>query len=193
MTKILFLTLLLPLWSFSMEPTKEKSDKIFQKFVMDNNYFSCEIPKNWEFERNKEDEEKYKVFKIKLFAPGTEKSPTTIYVTFYAKENKLFNDYNDFIERNSKDLFGGTGDENEKYTPVKKITLNKKKAFYFEVEAKEYLEPESKSEEFVIIKERYYVLPSKNGFYVLHYTASKPVFQKHLPVFKKVLSSFKTI
>jgi hypothetical protein len=173
-----------------------KSDNIFQKFIMDNNYFLCEIPKNWEFERNKEEDERYKVYKIKLFAPDSDRTPTTIYVTFYAKENKLFNGYNDFIERNSRDIFGGTGDEDEKYkkyTPVKKITLNKKyKAFFFESEIKEYLHPESKSEEFVIVKERYYVIPSKNGFYVLYYTASKTIFQKYLPVFKRVLSSFKT-
>lgn len=169
-----------------------RDDNAFQKFVMDNNYFSCEIPKNWEFERNKEYEEKYKVYKVRLFGPGIEKSPTTIYVTFYAKENKLFKDHNDFIERNSKDVFSGTGDEDEKYTPVKQVTLNKNKAFYFESETKEYLNPESKSEEFVIVKERYYVIPSKNGFYVLHYLASKPAFQKYLRVFKRVVSSFKT-
>ena len=55
----------------------------------------------------------------------------------------------------------------------------------------EYLHPESKSDESVQMKEKMYVLPAKDGFYVLKFSAPKTAFAANLPVFEKIARSFK--
>ncbi|MBI4655883.1 MAG: hypothetical protein HY746_03945 [Elusimicrobia bacterium] len=188
--KLLILLSIATLAGPPIKPPVQKEG--FKKFAMDNKLFTCLAPEKWEIARNKEKESKEKIYGIELAGPRADKAPVVIYVTFYSKQNKIFKDHNDFIERNSKDLFGGKGDGDERYGPVKNTLVNKLKAFHFESETKEYLHPESASEESVVVKEKFYVIPVKNGFYVLHYFAPKSVFLKHLPVFYKVASSFKT-
>ncbi|MBU2573967.1 MAG: hypothetical protein KKH28_07835 [Elusimicrobia bacterium] len=163
----------------------------YTRFNMENNYFNCEIPKTWELKRDKQAEAKSKIYEIELLGPRVGKAPVMIYAAYYAKDNRDFKTYSDFIERNAKDAIGRTETPTRKYTPVKKSALNRKKAFRFEREVKEFLHPESDSEEFVLVKEKFYVLPAKEGFHVLHYYAPKSVFAKHLRVFNKLASTFK--
>jgi len=42
----------------------------------------------------------------------------------------------------------------------------------------------------VRVREKFYVLPAKEGFFVLHYYSPASVFNKYLPVFKKLISTF---
>ncbi len=163
----------------------------FKAYVMDNNYFSCNIPVGWDLQRDKDSDEKYSIYEIELIAPVDGKAPTAVFVSYYSRENTDFNGYANYISRNSKNILGETKSARENYEPVKKIKLAKRKGFELSNETMEYLHPESKSDESVQLKEKMYVLPAKEGFYVLKFNAPKTEFLANLPVFEKIAKSFK--
>jgi polyhydroxyalkanoate synthesis regulator protein len=158
---------------------------------MDNKYFSCSIPDSWALERDQKRDERYKIYEIQLLAPKADKAPTSIFVSFFAKDNADFNDYQDYIDSNSKNALGETKSARENYEPVKKMKLGGRAAFELSSEAMKYLHPQSKSDESVQLKTKMYVLPAKEGFYVLRFSAAKTAFLEHQAVFEKIAKSFK--
>ncbi|OGS54869.1 MAG: hypothetical protein A3J79_08560 [Elusimicrobia bacterium RIFOXYB2_FULL_62_6] len=172
------------------KPASKAAPVEYTNFSMDS-FFKCAVPKAWEQKRDQAAEGKTKIYEVELLGPRVENAPVMILVGYYAKDNKDFRDYKDFIERNSKDTIGRTETPTSKYSPVKESALNKKKAFSFERDVKEFLHPEGSSDEFVMVKEKFYVLPAKEGFHVLHYYAPQSAFSRHLAVFNKVASTFK--
>jgi tetratricopeptide (TPR) repeat protein len=173
-----------------LEYTAEQKEIValeFKLYVMDNNCFSCEVPQKWQLER-KVDQERMGVFKIELISPGAGKVPVVIYVSYFSKTNKYFKDYKDYVDGNSKDDMAA---ETDRHSPVKGKVLNQRQAFEFDREEKQYLHPDSKSDESVILKEKFYVLPAKEGFFVMHFSAPKAIFAKHLPVFEHLARTFK--
>ena len=62
----------------------------FKPYAMDNNYFSCSVPADWTLERDQEKDEQYKIYEIQLLAPKAEKAPTSVYVSYYPKDNADF-------------------------------------------------------------------------------------------------------
>jgi hypothetical protein len=175
-----------PLWA--AKPAVVTQAKEFKAFALDG-YFSCEVPRKWQLSRDTAEQRKG-VFQIELTGPRAEKVPVTAYVSYFSKENKYFKGYKDYVDSNSTDDLG-IAPETDKYGPVKTIVLGKRRAFEFEREKKEYLHPDSKSDESVMLKEKFYVLPAKDGFFVFHFSAPKAVFSKHLPVFERVARTFK--
>jgi hypothetical protein len=169
---------------------EEKGTREFKSYSMDSNYFSCEIPDAWGLNREKEKDEEYRIYEIELVAPESDKAPVTVFVSYYAGDNGDFNGYTDFIESNSKNALGETRNKRENYEPVKKSVLSKRKGFELARERMVYLNPESKSDESVQLKEKLYVLPAKDGFYVLHISAPKTLFFKYLPVFEHISRTF---
>jgi len=174
-----------------LQTAAKAAAKQFKKYTMDNDYFSCAIPAAWTLEREKDKDEEYKIYEIQLLAPETGKAPTSIFVSYYAKENEDFAGYQDFIDRNSKNVAGETKSERETFEPVKKTVLGGRQGFELARVRLVYLHPESKSDESVKLKEKLYVLPAKEGFYVLNFSAPEVSFLKHLKVFEQVASSFK--
>jgi hypothetical protein len=172
-------------------PAKPAQAIKYTRYNMES--FTCEIPGGWEMKRDKEKELKTKIRKLELSGPRAENAPVLIYAAHYLKGSAAFADYKDFIERNSKNILGETKSDTEKFSPVKETSLAGKKAFEFDSEIKEYLHPESKSDESVMVKEKFYVVPAKDGFFVLHYYSPAASFNKHLPVFKKLVSTFKPL
>ncbi len=163
----------------------------FKPYAMDNKYFTCVIPADWTLQRDKDQDEEYKIFEIQLISPKASKDTVSIKVSFFAKDNEDFNGYEDFISRNSKNALGETKSARENYAPVKKMALNGRKGFELSSETMEYLHPESKSDESVRMKEKIYVLPAKSGFYVIRFSAPKEDYAATLGVFEKVARSFK--
>ena len=174
------------LWA--AKPATDAQAKEFKAFSLES-YFSCEVSQKWQLSRDAE-EQRRGVFQIELMGPHSEKVPVTAYVSYFSKNNVYFENYKDYVDRNSTDGLGIAADT-DSYGPVKITTLGGRKAFAFEREKKKHLHPESKSDESVILKEKFYVLPAKDGFFVLHFSAPKAVFSKHLPVFEHVARTFK--
>jgi len=165
----------------------------FKKITMDKNYFSCSIPKDWEFSKMVKRKNKRGVYGLQVVGPRANNAPTLARVTFYLNNNKYFNGYSDFVESNSKDIFGDTKTKTDTYGPVKKIKLNGRIVYRFKSEIKEYTDPEGKSGRFIMLKEFFYVIPSEKGFHVLHFMSSEPSYSKYLPIFEKIVNSFRGI
>ncbi|MDP2864950.1 MAG: hypothetical protein Q8O90_01770 [Elusimicrobiota bacterium] len=163
----------------------------FKNYAMDNNYFTCSVPADWTLERDQEKDEEYNIFEIQLLAPKAEKAPTSIFVSYYAKDNEDFNGYEDFVKSNSNNVAGETKNSREVFEPAKNITLAGRKGFMLSRERVVSLHPKSKSDETVQLKEKLYVLPAKDGFYVLHFSAQKTAFMANLATFEKIAKSFK--
>lgn len=163
----------------------------FQKYVMDNNYFTCQIPSDWELHRNKAEDEEYKIYEVRLFSPSPNK--TSITISYYAQDNEDFKDYKNFIERNTHDGIGRKESDIGKYSDSISIQLNGRKAFKIDRELKEYTSLDTKDSESYWLKEMIIVFPASKGFYVLHYSAKKENFQKHLPIFDNIVKSFKPL
>jgi ankyrin repeat protein len=162
----------------------------YRNYVMDNNYFSCEIPIDWELTREKEKDEEYRIYEIMLTPKGGQIS-ASIVVSYYAKDNEDFSDHNNFLARNSRNILGETKNSREEYGPVKEVRLKGGAGFELGRERLVFLSPKSKSDASEAIKELLYVLPSsEGGFHVLHYKAPREFFDGLLPVFKKVAGSF---
>ena len=161
---------------------------VFKAFAMEDKSFSCEVPAAWQQKRDLDKEKRDKTPQLELLGPRAEKSPVMIYAAFYSKEGKYFDGFQDYIDRNSKDSWGETGD---KYSPVREIALGGRKAFVFEREVKTSVNPESPTGETVQIVEKFYVLPAADGFFALHFYAPKSVYNKHLPVFERLAKTFK--
>jgi len=163
----------------------------YKAYAMDNNYFSCSVPSAWTLERDKDKDEEYKIYEIELVSPKPDKAPISIFVSYYPKDNEDFNGSEDFIKRNSRNVAGETKNSREVFEPAKKIVLAGRKGTELSRERMVYLHPESKSDDSVQLKEKLYVLPAKEGFYVLHFSAPKTAFIENLPVFEKIAKSFK--
>lgn len=157
-----------------------------QRYTMDQNYFSCDIPANWELIRDKDKDEDYKIYEIQLV-----KGSASIFVSYYAADNEDFNGYRDFMKRNSANVLGETRSARENYEPVREITIGGRKGFELARERLVYLHPQSKSDESMSLKEKQYVLPAKTGFYVLHLSTPKAIFPETMQVFEKIADSFK--
>jgi len=163
----------------------------FRRYIMDKDYFSCEVPSDWQLQRDEEKDTEYKIYEIQLTGPGDGKASTDIFVSYYAGDNEDFNDYKDFLNSNSKNIAGETKNSRENYGPVKKSRLNGSSAHELVRERMVYLYPKSKSDESIHLKEKLYVVPAEEGFYVLHYSASSSVYRSHLPVFERVAGTFR--
>jgi len=152
-------------------------------------YFTCALPADW---GRQDDELKPgdKTYLLLLLGPRAENAPVMIFVSFFGPGNDDFKDYADFVTRNTTDPW-----EDKPVAEARKITLNGRNALWFEREAKKFLHPESKSDESVMIKEKFYVLLAKDraGFFVLHYSAPSSVFAEHLAAFEKVASTFEVL
>ncbi len=165
----------------------------FKRFIMDNEYFLCDIPKSWKFSKTDEKKAEKGVYGLEISGPGTNEAPISVRVNFYLKGNNYFNGYNDFIESNSQNLFGEKETETDKYGPVEKIKLNGKIAYRFESEVKEYKDLESKSGDFIMLKEKFYVIPCAKGFHVLRFMSSSSAYAKYLPIFEEIVRSFRGV
>lgn len=171
-------------------PRSPAQATIFKPYVMEKDYFSCDIPADWELQRDAEEDAEYGIYEIYLYAPAP---LTSINIRYFLKDNEDFSGYQDFLERNSKNALGETKNARENFGPITKTKLAGKGAFELRREEMVYLHPESKSDESASLKEILYVLPMKDGsFYVLHYAAKTEFFGDYLPAFERVVASFKT-
>ncbi|MBU2529871.1 MAG: hypothetical protein KKD35_02430 [Elusimicrobia bacterium] len=165
----------------------------FKKFTIDENYFSCDIPETWELVKTEIRKNKKGVHGIELVGPRINNAPTLARIKFYSKNNIYFDSYNSFINSNSKDIFGDKKTKTDTYGPVEEIKLNGKIAFRFESEIKEYTDLESKSGDFIMLKEKFYVIPSDKGFHILQFMSSEPSYSKYLPLFDEMVYSFRGV
>lgn len=188
---LFFLAVSTPVFSADPSPEDPGQAQAFQPFQAKGGYFSCDIPVG-EWHPNDPEPEfdpEYDQYDLELSGPRAEGAPVMISVTYFGP-NSDFSGYEDFLRSNSRNVAGETRNKRENYGPIVEADKDGRKVFSLERERLVYLHPQTKSDESVQIKEKLYVVPAGEGFYVLHLNVPSAVFEKHLPVFEKVFLTF---
>jgi hypothetical protein len=167
------------------DPQPEESSSLPRKHGITGGLFSTELPVDWDC--HNDDGSDPKSYMLKLTNYKSESGSSIIYIEFYADGNDDFNDYADFVRRNTTDIW-----TNKPIAEAKKIVINGNNALWFVRTKKTFLHPESKSDESIVLKEKFYVLLAKDlkGFFVLTYSSPEAAYEKYLPVFEKVANTF---
>jgi hypothetical protein len=181
----------------------DEKPEAFEEYISDGNYFKCLLPEGWSrYEAPDYSREASKVYGIEVYQ-GSSEHRVGVSVKYYAGDNKLHKSAEKFIGIHSRPVFGGPEKEGEKYGPVKEILMQGVKAKTFErvryefedhiynPVSKRYYEPMNPRK--FPIDERYIVIPAKEGFYVLRYTASPDTVKRFEGVFQTVLNSFEPL
>ena len=154
-------------------------------------FYSCELPA-WGWETTVLDEEMDETREYFLQLTNKANPSVTIEVTYFTSEAASFAGYDDFIQRNTRNALGETRSPRETYGPAEPVVNSLGiKAFRIERQRLVYLHLESKSEESMDLKEKLYVIPGEDGFFVLHYSSPDYEFDFHTPDFERVFESFK--
>jgi len=158
-----------------------------EKLGIGGGYFTCVTPEGWQRVDNDPDHGDKKIYMIEFNGPRIEGAPIMILVSYYGAGNRDFNDYKDFVVRNTTNVM------DEVLAVAEKTAVNGYDALTFEREEKTFLHPKSKDDTAVMIKEKFYVILGRDrkGFFVLNYYAPTSVYADNLPVFEKVAGSFK--
>lgn len=170
-------------------------------------YFSCDVPPDWSridnygFGYGLSNEEK-KTYGFYLQAPASSEVPVTIAIFYYAEGNLMYRSMDQYIRGFSQSAPEGDGAGND-YGKIAPITVAGREGMVFEsisvrsvpvgtsVSSKPgvFIRPGLNARR-VVVRERFVVLPAKQGFYALRYTATEGKFQEFLPVFEKVTQRF---
>lgn len=166
-------------------------------------YFSCDIPPDWSRFDNYgsgfglSNEEK-KTYGFNLKAPETGGLPVTIAVFYYAEGNLMYKSVDGYIRAHAP--LGGSSSGG-----VKPATVAGREGVVFE-SVRRQIDPASLGNAVsndprvqmrpglnarrISVRERFVVLPAKQGFFALRYTAPEEKFREFLPVFEKVTQRF---
>jgi hypothetical protein len=160
-------------------------------YTSEGGYFSITLPSGWsKVPPGGAPASAKKIYGLDLLGPRSGAAPApSITVKFYAGGNSLFKTANDYVELNSKPF--GKPAEGEQYSAVTGAALAGRKAFRFERKYTEYNKPRTVPPETTVMFERHVVLPARDGFYVLLFSAPFADAKALLPQFDAVLKSFK--
>lgn len=167
-----------------------KAAAAYTRYAVDGGYFECDLPEDWKIGRDRIADNVEKVYGAEAVGPRTkEGAPVRISVDYYSKENTLFKDGADYLDRNAKE--GPVKIKENRYGPVKALAAAGLAGKIFERESSIYLPPGNPMASRVPVKEKVAVLTANEGFYVLRYYAPAALYQKHLPAYDRLLKSFK--
>lgn len=183
----------------------EEQQTKFQEYISEGDYFRCIIPEGWhkwESDFGLSQSEK-KVYGIVMFGPAiADGLKARISVHYYAEGNLVHKTADRFIETHSKPVFGpGTEIPGSKYSRVADTVVARRKAKKFEQQTFDFIDHvyDPKSGRFytpidpkkIPVIEKFIVIPTKEGYYVLHYYAPLEISEANFKAFEEVVKSFK--
>ncbi|MBU1083759.1 MAG: hypothetical protein ABIG55_05005 [Candidatus Omnitrophota bacterium] len=165
------------------------AEPLAEKLGIEGGYFVCPTPEGWSRVDNDPDYGDERTYLISFNGPAAEEVPVLIYISYYGDGNDDFDGYEDFVNRNTTDIF------DEVIAVAEKAELNGKDALTFEHERKQYLHPGSKDDTWVMVKTKFYVLLGKDrkGFFVLEYSAPSSAYEEYLLIFQGIADTFKIV
>jgi hypothetical protein len=194
-TKLLFLCFMLFAFAFNDKACGDEKPVAFEEYLSEGGYFKVILPSGWakiEQTFGLSSEEK-KVYGIDVLGPRSEDGiHSKISVHYYAPGNLLHKTMEKFITTHAQPVLGVNLD-GEEYGRVKDDRVAGRDAKVFERKVYEYIPPHAVKPKKVGVYERFVVVPSNEGFYVLRYTAPENIAEKYQAVFEKVISSFEPL
>ena len=194
-TKLLFLCFMLFAFASNDKAYGDEKQVAFGEYLSEGGYFKVILPPGWgkiEQTFGLSSEEK-KVYGIDVLGPSSEDGiGSKISVHYYAPGNLLHKTMEKFITTHAQPVLGVDLDGRE-YGQVKDDRVAGRDAKVFERRVYEYIPPHAIKPKKVGVYERFVVMPSNKGFYVLRYTAPEDIAEKYQGVFEKVISSFEPL
>lgn len=137
-------------------------------------------------------ESEKKVYGADFTAPGEELIPVRISVKYYAPGNLLHKTYEQYIRRHSKPALGANVD-GKVYGKVGDGKAGSYYAKVFERKTYDYFPKRAVNAKKYPVYEKFHVVPVKQGYYVLRYTAPFEKAKAGAPQYEAAVASFKPL
>ena len=154
-------------------------------------FFTFKLAGKWDKDFDIDSNKRRNVYFIRAYKMSSGRLATNIFVKYYTGEKAQFTAAEQYIEANSKDIFGNTESNVFVFEPVSFAKVNGKKTSVIQRKIFQFFNYHSKSSDGAWRKEKIYVIPAEKGFYVLHYSAEESEYPKHVKEFEKLVKSFK--
>lgn len=160
-------------------------------YTCEGGYFTLTIPAGWgQMPAGGQSAKAKQVYGVDLLLAGQGGAAApSITVKFYASGNSVFKTGQDYVDSNSAPL--GDPEPGEQYSPVTGAAVAGRKAYKFERKFNGYFGPREERKAPVAMFERHLVLPAKDGFYVLLFSAPFAQAKALVPQFEALVKSFK--
>jgi len=161
-----------------------------QHFVCDMNFFTAEVPSDWELNEEIIVGRAEKVYGFDLKGPrNPEGAFTSMTVFYYGPDHFRFHAPEDFIEANRDTSLSLPGEKDGPLTP---ITVAGMSGQEFVRNVFLLIPPHAVEPKKIRMQERLIILPAaKGGFYTMEYSAPEDAYETYKAVFEQVLNSFK--
>lgn len=159
-----------------------------EQYVSDGNFFTASVPVSWEKSEEILLGRQEKEYGVDMSAPGGPPAPAAISILYYAPDHAMFKTHEKFLNTQLKPPTRIKGEVTGK---VKDVLVNHRRARTFDKRTFDFIPPYSPTPKKIEMFERCVVMPAKKGFYVLNFRTKKGDEKAYLPVFDKVLQSFK--
>ncbi len=194
-TKLLLLCLMLFAFEFNDRAYGDGKPVAFEEYLSEGGYFKVILPSGWgkiEQSFGLSSEEK-KIYGIDVLGPSSEDGiASKISAHYYAPGNLLHKTMEKFITTHAQPVLGVNLD-GEEYGRVKDGRVAGRDAKVFDRKVYEYIPPHAIRPKKIGVYERFVVVPSSKGFYVLRYRAPENIAEKYQDVFENVISSFEPL
>lgn len=157
------------------------------KYICDGAFFTAMIPSGWEKEEEILAGRAEKQYGVDLYSPG-DKPGAAISLLYFGPDHPRFKTFEKYIAtlRDTKDRIRG-----EKPGKIRDTVVNNRYARTFDRRSYSMVPAYSPKPAKVEMLERFVVVPSKKGFYSLSFKAPKGEAGRFLPIFEKIIATFK--
>jgi hypothetical protein len=153
-------------------------------------HFRCRLPAGWTQSWAPRLARVEKVYGLEASAPGQPEGPAVrITVDYFAGDNAVHKGADAYVAAHSR-RNQALRMPGEKYGPVSGVELGGRRGRVFERETFAFWPPDHPRAGKVPMRERFVVLPAKEGFYALSYSAPAPLYERYRSAFEVVLESF---
>jgi hypothetical protein len=194
-SRLLFLCFMLFAFVFNDKAYGDEKPVAFEEYVSEGGYFKVSLPSGWskiEQTFGLSAEEK-KVYGIDVLGPNSEDGIVSrVSVHYYAPGNLLHKTMETFITIHARPVLGVNLDGRE-YGQVKDDRVAGRPAKVFERKVYEYIPSDVFKRKKIAVYERFLVVPSNKGFYVLRYSAPEDIAEQYQGIFDKAISSFELL
>ncbi len=175
----------------------------FETLVVEG-FLACDIPANWSRSENLAGNGEVG---LQLTAPGFGRLPVTIAIDYYTTDGQ-YPSSDHYVQLFARPTLG-IALEGEHYEEVRSATVSGRPARVFGRTKKVFLpgtelrEPTTddprvyeRGEKIATafpVTERFVVVPSASGFYALRYSAPAESYSRYLPVFERLVDSFRAL
>lgn len=159
------------------------------EYVCDGGHFTAMIPSGWQKEDDVLVGRREKQYGVDLYAPDRGQDPaSTISLIYFGPDHARFKTPEKYIKMQleTRDRVPG-----ETAGKVKDTVVSHRYSRTLDKRSYDLVPPYSVEQRKVEMFERLVVMPAKGGFYVLSFKAPKNKAARLLPVFEKILKTFK--